>query len=144
MRSARLVSAHGSGLRVLLTESVDLWHRGKLGKVISTINDLEVATGSVVLVLATQCALGLHTCGPAPDPVNREVLADLCIGWDEHIALAPLLKLRGWLAGVVITIAHLSVDRERRLVQLVASAIVVVLSRHEPTLAVTALAILGP
>lgn len=127
MRSARLVSAHGSGLRVLLLERVDVWHRGKLGEVVATINDLEVAAGSIVFVLATQCVLGLHACGPAPDPVDREVLADLCIGRDEHIALAPLLQLRGWLAGDVVTIAHLSVDRERRLVQLVASAIVVVL-----------------
>lgn len=119
-------------------------HSGKLRKIVAAINDLEIAAGGVVFVFATHSALGLHAGAPIPHKVGGEGRADRGVRRNEQISLTPLLELNGWLTGWVIAVAHLSVDREWCLVQLVASAVIVVLSRHEPTLAVATFTIRRP
>jgi len=111
--SARLVVAHSDSLRVLLADGVDLGSGNNLGELVSTFDNVEVGAGSVVLVLAAHGAFGLHGCGPAPDPVDRESLADLRVGRHEDVAFAPLFELRSRLAGCVVAVGHLSVDRGR-------------------------------
>ena len=74
---ARLVVAHGDGLRILLTDGVDLRSGDDLGELVTTVDNVEVGAGGVVLVLAAHGAFGLHASGPAPDPVDSESLANL-------------------------------------------------------------------
>jgi hypothetical protein len=74
---ARLVVAHGDGLRVLLADGVDLGSGDDLGQLVATVDNVEVGACGVVLVLAAHGAFGLHASGPAPDPVDCEGLADL-------------------------------------------------------------------
>jgi hypothetical protein len=108
-----LVVAHSDGLRVLLADGVDLGSGDDLGELVSTLDNVEVRASGVVLVLAAHGAFGLHGSGPAPDPVDCESLADLRVGRHEEVALAPLFELGGWLAGCVVAVGHLSVDRGR-------------------------------
>ena len=77
MGGARLVVAHGDGLRILLTDGVDLRSGDDLGELVATVDNVEVGAGGVVLVLAAHGAFGLHACGPTSDPVDSESLANL-------------------------------------------------------------------
>jgi hypothetical protein len=104
----------------------------------------KVAASSVVLVFAAHCALGLHGSGPIPHPIGCESFADRGVRGNEQVTLTPLFELGSWLSRNMIAVAHLSVDRDWRLVELVASAVIVVLGRHEPTLPVATFAIRRP
>lgn len=142
--SAGQIVAHGVGLRVLLEQSVDGGYCSKFGEIVTTINDLDVGASGVILIFATHRAFGLHAGAPIPNKVGSQCATGLAIGWDEQISLTPLLELGRRLTRRVVAIGHLSVDREWSLVQLVTSAIVVVLCCHEPTFSIATLAILGP
>ena len=142
--SPRQVVAHCIGLRVLLNKTVDSGYSSEFGQVISAVNDLEIATGGVILVLAAHGALSLHTGAPIPHEIGRERLADLTVGWDEQVGLTDLFQLHSRLARWMVAVGHLSVNRDWCLIELVASAIVVVLSCHEPTFSIATLAIFRP
>lgn len=140
----RQVVANRVGLRVLLNKAVDSRYSSKFGQLVSTINDFEVAAGGVVLVFATHCTLSLHAGAPIPHKVGGQCFSDWGISGDEQVSLTDLFQLHSWLARRMVAIGHLSVDRDWCLIELVASAIVVVLSCHEPTFSITTLAIFRP
>lgn len=124
-RGAALVVAHSVLLRRLLDKAV----RFGCGE-LTAVDDVHVGASGVVLVLAT-CTLSV----PVPDPVRGESRADLRVGGDLKVRLAPLLNIATTL---------LSVDRNGGCVDLIAPAIVVVLGSHQPAVAVATFAVGGP
>lgn len=123
---------------------MDIEYSSEFGQSVSAINDFEVAARGVVLIFATHGSLSLHAGAPIPHKVGGKSSADTSVGRNEHVSLTPLLQLNGRLARRVVAVAHLSVDRDWCLIELMASAVVVVLSCHEPTFSVATLAIFRP
>lgn len=79
-----------------------------------------------------------------PYPIERKRLADLRVLWDLNVGLAPLFKLRGWLAFKTVWEFFLTKLRNGVIVQLMASAVIEVLRGDQEAVAVATLAISSP
>ena len=136
-------------LRVLLREGkVDkrlLLHSNCRRFGLCSGHDLDVGTGCVILILAIgQDRVSTRSSRPLPNPIQGHSLASGCVGWNGDISFAPLLYIGIWLTRNSIRELLLSLLGDWTGVDLVAAAIVKVLSCEETALTIPSFAIVCP
>lgn len=129
MSGAGLEIADGGGLRVCCWCITGDGDSGILDGI--RCYDVEVGAGGVVLVFAGgSIAVDVGSGGPLPDPVGGEGTHGDSV-WNLDVRLTPGLNTGGVLTDSVVGSQHLALLRDASAVDLVASAVVEVLGRHE-------------
>lgn len=103
------------------------------------VHNLNLSARSVILILAIGVDASISISRPLPDPVDSDGVASLVGSGNVDVSLAPLLNVGGRLAEDVVGELLLTLDGNGTSVDLMAAAVVVILSSDLRATRITAI-----